>query len=571
MLMNGLSRSFESQLSEQLHRPASARPENATTSSDAHAQTPQRPLTRVRSQSDADKRSPSMHAVSGDLSRDDSSIPHPAGTSMRKQLQPALSLQPPPALGSRSPLSMTAPLSPKLDSSHIYASSTSVLPRRSRGIEFSRACTHLHHSTLAESSPDTSPVIASKGVNIPHRRGSHGSAVLPLSNSGQADRTAISSSVSSVNMLELETTSSEEEDDDPMGNGTGDRDDMLITPQAASKFTLAPPATNNLFATANSWNTGNDWTGGYSQAATNLMSFQRARIGKNRSRHSSSSGSGTSAKPSPGPGPLSPPVFKSIENPSSGGYFASRTAFQPPRGLNLQNDLRVSDVGDDGNRFSQPASDGSKPDGGAFGVVRRAVTRRSNLLVSDFDISRSLMLEEKLTENRTSPKPRTLHGLERPCLKNLPRLTVRRIVKQRLFDRCARVTRMCNAGLQCPISFLPPSILVLLPLLLEPLRLPTTRRVSTILTFSRVEIPQRRISGIRLKAVTARLHHHHGIRPAFLQSRRMMRQWNLPLPPRQTLQRCASGRHLAPLLPFILPTRYKHGNVVEMTILTRWR
>ena len=42
------------------------------------------------------------------------------------------------------------PLSPKLDHSQIYASPTNILPRRSRGLDFSRAATSLHHSTLAE-------------------------------------------------------------------------------------------------------------------------------------------------------------------------------------------------------------------------------------------------------------------------------------------------------------------------------------------------------------------------------------------------------------------------------------
>ena len=66
------------------------------------------------------------------------------------------------------------PLSPKLDSSASYGVPGSVLPRRSRGMDFSRACTNLHHSTLAEqSSPDSSPVIGGRAMNIPSRKSIH--------------------------------------------------------------------------------------------------------------------------------------------------------------------------------------------------------------------------------------------------------------------------------------------------------------------------------------------------------------------------------------------------------------
>jgi hypothetical protein len=43
------------------------------------------------------------------------------------------------------------PLSPKLDHSQTYGSPTSVLPRRSRGLDFSRAATNLHQFVLLSS------------------------------------------------------------------------------------------------------------------------------------------------------------------------------------------------------------------------------------------------------------------------------------------------------------------------------------------------------------------------------------------------------------------------------------
>jgi hypothetical protein len=273
-----------------------------------------------------------------------------------------------------SSLSSRTPLSPKLDSSQIYGSPGSVLPRRSRGLDFSRACTNLHHSTLAESSPDSSPIIGGRGMTIPQRRGSMGStSVPPFSTSGPADRTAISSSVSSVNMMESDTSSSEE-DDEPM---MGDRDEMIISTPQANKMGSGP----NPFAVGNVSSPGNEWMGGYSQAAASLLSFQRARIRKGRSRHSSSSASGNSSKPSPGP--LSPPVMKSIENQN--GYFGSRSSVTARReSLSLgTRDLRLSDLSDEGeNRSNSPGT--SNSEGGPLGVIRRAVTRRGSLLVCYF-------------------------------------------------------------------------------------------------------------------------------------------------------------------------------------------
>lgn len=154
----------------------------------------------------------------------------------------------------------------------------------------------------------------------------------------------------------------------------GDRDSMMITttPQL-NKLGGGP----NPFAPGTFQSPGNDWRGGPSPAAASLMSFQRARFRTRRSRHSSS---GSGSKPSPAP--LSPPVIKSIET-AAGGYFGgdmSKSAVQSRReSLSLgTRDLQLSDLSDDGER-------GSNPEGGPRGVIRRAVTRRGNLLVSVLD------------------------------------------------------------------------------------------------------------------------------------------------------------------------------------------
>jgi hypothetical protein len=233
---------------------------------------------------------------------------------------------------------------------------------------------------------------------IPQRRGSPGAtSVPPFSTSGPADRATISSSMSSVNMMESDTSSSEEEDE-----SMGDRDDiMLNTPQATRMGNAS-----NSFA-SNIQSPGNEWMGGYSQAAASLMSFQRARFRKGRSRHSSSSASGNSSKPSPTP--HSPPIMKSVEH--SAGYFAPRqTAHTRRESLSLgTRDLRLSDMSDDGE---SRAMRGGSPipathsEGGPLGVIRRAVTRRGSLLVSYILVC----LKSSNSNSCHSQKQRLLHA-----------------------------------------------------------------------------------------------------------------------------------------------------------------
>lgn len=312
--------------------------------------------------------------------------PRPVSTS---GLSLQLPQQTPPAIttpGASSAVNR-APLSPKLDAAQIYGSPASAIPRRSRGLDFSRACTNLHHSTLAESSPDSSPNVGGRGVSIPQRRGANppafgspGTSLTQQPGGPLVNQTAMSSSLSSVNMLESDTSSSEDDEDEQMN---GDRDEMMITstPQASK---ISHGLLSNPFGSA-APSPGNDWMGIYSPAAASLASFQRARFRKSRnSRHSSSSASGNSNKPSPGP--LSPPVLKSIEA-SNGGYFAremSKSAMQSRReSLSLgTGDLHLSDMSDDGeSRAMRADSPGVSAETGPRGVVRRAVTRRGNLLV----------------------------------------------------------------------------------------------------------------------------------------------------------------------------------------------
>ncbi|KAF2258127.1 hypothetical protein CC78DRAFT_622070 [Lojkania enalia] len=306
-------------------------------------------------------------------SKDDHTIIASPRTPRRPDLlSRGLSLQMPPRempMPSPAHFAARVPLSPQLDSRNTYASPASLLPRRSRGAEFSRACTNLHHSTLADqSSPDSSPTITQKGLNIPSRKSRSNSMILDSPNVnmhsawGNGDRTAASSSVGSINMLGSDDSSSSSDEGDLMDPDDND-DPMLMTPQAMKSGNApfgGPPLGNNPGPWPNMFSLG---------GLPNFMSIQRARLRKGRSRKSSSSASGHSSMASPGPG--SPP------NGKSEGYFAReaviRKAGSRRESLSLfTNDLHISSGNDSGDEaVLMPQTPG---------VVRRPVTRRGNLL-----------------------------------------------------------------------------------------------------------------------------------------------------------------------------------------------
>jgi hypothetical protein len=282
-----------------------------------------------------------------------------------------------------------APLSPKLDHSQTYGSPTSVLPRRSRGLDFSRAATNLHHSTLAEqSSPDSSPTISGRAMNIPNRKnGLHFmSGIESMNNNSSslwstmanADRIGVSSSLGSVNMMDTVSDSDSSDDDDLMDADDID-DSILTTPQVGkmgTPFGAIPQASP-----------GSGWMA-QSPAVSSLMNFQRARLRHGKSRKSSSSGSGNSMA---SPSSRSPPAVRSIE--SMTGNLLGRDV--PGEGLGSRresiswaaNQLHISgSESDDGtlkstleNVDGMPVTPGRD---GQRGVIRRVVTRRGNMLVS---------------------------------------------------------------------------------------------------------------------------------------------------------------------------------------------
>lgn len=189
-------------------------------------------------------------------------------------------------------------------------------------------------------------------------------------------------------------TDSESTSDEDMDRDT--EDPMLNTP-AASK--LNGPMTPGIINSP-----GGEWMNTQSSSAlSSLLKFRRTRLGKKiKSRHSSSSVSINSSKPSPGP--LSPPLMKSIET-ANGNYFnsgLSRQQVQSRReSLSLGTDhLHLSDSEDGEGKVTtshiksaimdSPGTEGPK------GVIRRTVTRRSNLLpkTKHFGRVKAALLEE---------------------------------------------------------------------------------------------------------------------------------------------------------------------------------
>ncbi|MCJ1282455.1 hypothetical protein MMC26_001778 [Xylographa opegraphella] len=344
-------------------------------------------------------------------SKDDTHVVSSPVTPKRPSLPPrGLSLQMPPRdVTSSSTANLTTnvlnrvPLSPKLDSTITYGPAGSVLPRRSRGLDFSRACTNLHHSTLAEqSSPDSSPVISGRAMMIPPRKSRHGGSTSSIpdspgsaanslwSNFGNMDKPGMSSSAGSINMMDSDSDSDASDLDVVMGRAEDD-DTIHITPQAnKTGFGSGNPFVRGIISSP-----GIEFRSPFSPATASLMSFQRSRLRhKHSSRKSSSSASVSGHSSMPSPGPVSPPLLKSIESNLSSGFFnkeMSKQAVNSRReSLSLgTNDMQISDGAEseegDGSRVSPhdalgipipvtPTLDERR------NVIRRAVTRRGNLL-----------------------------------------------------------------------------------------------------------------------------------------------------------------------------------------------
>ncbi|GKT57841.1 hypothetical protein ColTof4_09823 [Colletotrichum tofieldiae] len=351
------------------------------------------PLSKTRSMSDGggtpSKLTPSPHVADGrQASKDDNHIRDTATTPVtpRRSEFPlrGLSLQMPSNRDPASPASTPsaaftkpAPLSPKLDHSQIYASPTNILPRRSRGLDFSRAATSLHHSTLAESSPDSSPTIGGRGMNIPGRRSNDYGQAEQTTNSlwsmmGNHERMTVSSSLGSANQLGSDSSSSSD-DDDLMDEDTDEP--YIGTPQANK--TAAPLGIQPMMA---------PWGG--SPAMNSLMSFQHRQRQRKlpKKKHKLPLGLGFSPSTNAGVS-KSPP--STMPKDISGHSRRESISWQA-------NQLHISgseeERGDNiDGLLTTPSRDGQRPT-----VMRRVVTRRGNLLpkTKNFARIRAALFEE---------------------------------------------------------------------------------------------------------------------------------------------------------------------------------
>ncbi|KAI0026082.1 hypothetical protein F4780DRAFT_5769 [Xylariomycetidae sp. FL0641] len=263
-----------------------------------------------------------------------------------------------------SPYIKPTPLSPKLDHSQIYASPTNILPRRSRGLDFSRAATSLHHSTLAEqSSPDSSPTIGGRAMNIPGRgSGDHmaeQSSTSLWSMMGNQERMNLSTSVGSANPL-VSDSSSSSDDDDFMDEEMEDA--IMTTPQVAKTQShirgsgVAP------------------WISSTSPAINSLSSFRtRPRKPKKKSKILAGMGFNAAAPPALSKSPPTNMAKERRENPL--GHPRRESISWAANQLHIsssENDERAMDAGD--GVPSTPTREGVR------GVIKRVVTRRGNLL-----------------------------------------------------------------------------------------------------------------------------------------------------------------------------------------------
>jgi hypothetical protein len=349
---------------------------------------PKSPVPKTRSLSDGGgtpaKLSPSPHIVEASRrhSKDDNSIRDGSTASITASLPSTpvragfalrgLSLQLPheevretgsPA--QTQPYIKPPPLSPKLDHSHIYAS-PNILPRRSRGLDFSRAATSLHHSTLADqASPGSSPTIGSRAMNIPGRRNGDYGGTEQSSNSlwsvmgNPQDRNMSNSLGSTMHMCS--DSSSTSEDDDFMDEDMMD-DGFITTPQVNK--TMANP----LYPMS-----GTPWMPGGSPGPSSLMSFQQRQRSRKQPRRKLK-------------GPLAM-GFNSVlpqpalsKSPPTNVVPKDMTDHSRRESISwAANQLHISGSESDDNR--QPHADGGVDSPSRPSVIKRAVTRRGSLLV----------------------------------------------------------------------------------------------------------------------------------------------------------------------------------------------
>ena len=213
-----------------------------------------------------------------------------------------------------------------------------------------------------------------------------------------SERSVFSSSLGSVKMMDSDSTSDSDDELEPMENDEAE-DAIVNTPQLNKRHnpSATTPFANNASAIS--------WASAFSPGGANTFpNFHRARLRNGRSRKSSSSASGASSLASPAP--QSPPPGKM----GGDGYFGREVNMRGPasrrESLSLHtHDLHISSGNDSGDEATKAPP--TTP-----GVVRRAVTRRGNLLVS-FAQALKLAVNTNIwvaQDSRVWPYPSRSHG-----------------------------------------------------------------------------------------------------------------------------------------------------------------
>ncbi|KAK6526908.1 hypothetical protein TWF281_010104 [Arthrobotrys megalospora] len=252
-------------------------------------------------------------------------LPAPPFTPTRPSLPRGLSLQLP---------SQTQPLPPYLDPALGFST-----VRRPR-LDFTRSCTSLHHSFVADS-PDSSPLTPS--MPIP-RRGLDSPIAMYTGGGGAG---GMLSSMLADSRVQSDSSSDSSSDDD---------DEMELS-SAHSQFGPSLPSSSGMNDIFNS------------SALLNRRHMTRLR-GKGRSRQSSSSASASSTSLA-SPSPTTPPNGE-IKKPASGGYFGSQLSDMLAQ--------RRQSISQAMKKIGFLSGSGASEDAKQLDAVRRPVVRRGNLL-----------------------------------------------------------------------------------------------------------------------------------------------------------------------------------------------
>ncbi|CAZ83293.1 unnamed protein product [Tuber melanosporum] len=266
------------------------------------------------------------------------------------------------------------PLSPVLDPALGYS-----VARRPR-LDFARACTSLHHSTLAEQpSPDSSP-LNHTCFPIPRNNSNHnkGSDSPIASHHGGHHSSSHASSLGSTCMLDYAPSVD--------GSGSSSDEDLDVDLDFEFNTPTTPAMSNN-----------------ESAASISLRNHQKARLGaRGRSRHSSNSSASASNSSLASPSPTTPPV--QLGSAFTGGYFGRPQGEGGGRRKEslsqvLRSSFKIGKPGGGGGGggsmglFGGTASEDEKdrPD-----PIRRPVSRRGSLLpkTKNFQRIKAALIEE---------------------------------------------------------------------------------------------------------------------------------------------------------------------------------